>query len=117
MERGQVMELMRPNGRPRAGDRAYDQLDQTLRAFVGRQRLMLVSAGPELTSRTGPPGFVRVVGPRGLEWTEPFGVSGAVSLLFVDFFRDKLALRTDGRAMIVDGRARMRVERAFVRRM
>jgi hypothetical protein len=117
MERGQVMELMRPRR-----ERVREQLDVVMRDFVRRQPLMLVSVGGDgLMSRTGPPGFVRVVGDRGLDWAEPadapLAATGGLSVLFVDFFHDRLALRIDGHAVILDHRARMRVESAFLRRI
>jgi hypothetical protein len=124
MERGQVIELLRPHpGTGRVvGEQVNERLDVVMRDSVRRQRMMFVAVGGYgVVSRTGAPGFVRVVvGGRGLDWPEPpdapVAASGRLSVLFVDFFRDHLALRVDGRAMILDGRARMRVERAILRR-
>jgi hypothetical protein len=80
-------------------------LDVRMCEFIARQEMVFVAdAGGDSSSRAGPPGFVRVLGPRQLAWPEVRAVSrpGAVRLLFVDFFRSVMRLSVNGDATITD---------------
>jgi predicted pyridoxine 5'-phosphate oxidase superfamily flavin-nucleotide-binding protein len=103
--------------RPRA-ERFYarqvlDHLNQPMRDFVTRQRLMYVATtngrgACACDIRTGPTGFVRVLDRSRLAWLEGsdvlhnIGRHPRVGLLFMDFGRDSIGLHVNGLAEVVE---------------
>ena len=94
-----------------------DHLNARMREFVSRQQMMFLATSDargncDNTFRSGPAGFVQVLGERLLAWPEYRGngvlaslgnlvENPHVGLLFVDFFRDIVGLHVNGRAAIV----------------
>jgi predicted pyridoxine 5'-phosphate oxidase superfamily flavin-nucleotide-binding protein len=103
--------------------RFYDRqvlghLSEPMRRFIGLQQMMFLATSDargacDSTLRTGPPGFVLVLGKRRLAWPEYRGngvmasrgnitENPHVGLLFVDFVRDVIGLHVNGSAELVD---------------
>jgi uncharacterized protein len=94
-----------------------DHLNDRMRAFIARQTMMFLATSDahgncDNTFRSGPAGFVHVLGGRMLTWPEYRGngvmaslgnivENPHVGLLFVDFFDDGVGLHVNGRAAIV----------------
>jgi predicted pyridoxine 5'-phosphate oxidase superfamily flavin-nucleotide-binding protein len=94
-----------------------DHLNARMREFVARQQMMFLATSDargncDNTFRSGPAGFVQVLGERVLAWPEYRGngvmaslgnlvENPHVGLLFVDFFDDGVGLHVNGRATMV----------------
>jgi uncharacterized protein len=94
-----------------------DHLNDRMREFVGRQTMMFLATSDahgncDNTFRSGPAGFVHVLGARALAWPEYRGngvmaslgnivENPHVGLLFVDFVDDGVGLHVNGRAALV----------------
>ncbi|WP_328459292.1 pyridoxamine 5'-phosphate oxidase family protein [Actinoplanes sp. NBC_00393] len=106
--------------RPRA-ERFYrrqmlDHLNEPMREFIGRQRMMFLATSDgngacDSTLRSGPPGFVTVLDAHRLAWPEYRGNGVLASrgnilenphagLLFVDFLDEVIGLHVNGRASL-----------------
>jgi len=114
--------LQQRHGTQDRARRFYDgqmlnHLNETMREFVSRQTMMFLATSDahgncDNTFRSGPAGFVHVLGARLLTWPEYRGngvmaslgnvvENPHVGLLFVDFFDDGVGLHVNGRAAIV----------------
>nr|WP_269204645.1 pyridoxamine 5'-phosphate oxidase family protein [Motilibacter deserti] len=90
-------------------------------AFVERQEMLFVGTADrhgecDCSFRAGPPGFVRVLGPRVLAYPEYRGngvmaslgnlqENPHVGLVLIDFFRDVIGLHVNGTAQVVPDEA------------
>lgn len=88
-------------------ERVLDHLNERMREFVARQRMVFLTTAAGGTFRAGAPGFVRALDAHCLAWPESRGdgLPGTVRLLFVDFFRDVTGLYICGAADLMDGTA------------
>jgi predicted pyridoxine 5'-phosphate oxidase superfamily flavin-nucleotide-binding protein len=111
-----------------------DRLNAAMQEFVGRMEMCFVGTADaegecDLSFRAGPPGFVQVLGERTLAYPEYRGngvmsslgnlhENPRISLLFIDFFRDKIGLHINGKARLhetADGvQVVVEVDEAFV---
>jgi predicted pyridoxine 5'-phosphate oxidase superfamily flavin-nucleotide-binding protein len=115
--------LQRQYGTCERAERFYAQqvenhLNERMREFLARQEMMFVATADangacDCTFRAGPPGFVHVLDGSCLTWPEYRGNgvmaslgnmsdNAHVGLLFVDFFRDRIGLHVNGKAVIVE---------------
>jgi predicted pyridoxine 5'-phosphate oxidase superfamily flavin-nucleotide-binding protein len=114
--------LQHRHGTQERARRFYDgqmlnHLNDRMREFIARQTMMFLATSDahgtcDNTFRSGPAGFVHVLGARLLAWPEYRGngvmaslgnivENPHVGLLFVDFFDDGVGLHVNGRAAIV----------------
>jgi predicted pyridoxine 5'-phosphate oxidase superfamily flavin-nucleotide-binding protein len=112
-----------------------DHVNAAMQEFVGRMEMCFIGTADaggacDLSFRAGPPGFVRVLNETTLVYPEYRGngvmsslgnlfENPRISLLFIDFFNDKIGLHVNGKAHIQDnGEAGLEVvievEEAFV---
>jgi uncharacterized protein len=99
-------------------EQVRDRLLPTMITFIGRMEMVFVATANsrgdcDASLRAGPPGFIRVLDDLHLAYPEYRGngvmaslgnidESPHIGLLMVDFFRDRIGLHVNGRAVIVE---------------
>ncbi len=100
------------------GKQVLDHLNESMREFVATQEMVFVATADargeaDCTFRSGPPGFVRVLGERTVAYPEYRGNGVMASLgnisenphvgmMFVDFLGSTVGLHVNGKAKIVE---------------